>query len=149
MCVHRTVHNCCTQDPSEQTTRTVCSTDVTQHPWTDDISNNKHSFFNTAAMALQAASNVDVEFRFHVPLQHKTGHFGDVLLSQSLGTVLKKLNLVQLLPPASYAMYKHSAVYAMARCLSVCLSVCHKSVLYQNGWNWFAAQTLHCDALRT
>jgi len=27
------------------------------------------------------------------PTRHKIGHFGDVLPSQSLGTVLKKLNL--------------------------------------------------------
>ena len=29
------------------------------------------------------------------PTRHKTGHFGDVLSSQSLGVVLKKLNLTQ------------------------------------------------------
>jgi len=29
------------------------------------------------------------------PTQHKIGHFGDVLPSQSLGVVLKKLNLTQ------------------------------------------------------
>jgi len=29
------------------------------------------------------------------PIQHKIGHFGDVLPSQSLGIALKKLNLTQ------------------------------------------------------
>jgi len=33
-----------------------------------------------------------------LPTQHKIGHFGQVLLSQSLGTVLKKLNLTQQKP---------------------------------------------------
>jgi len=32
---------------------------------------------------------------FYVPLQRKIGHFRDVLPSQSLGLVLKKLNLTQ------------------------------------------------------
>jgi len=30
-----------------------------------------------------------------LPTRHKIGHFGDVLPSQSLGIVLKKLNLTQ------------------------------------------------------
>jgi len=29
------------------------------------------------------------------PTRHKTGHFGDVPVSQSLGLVLEKLNLTQ------------------------------------------------------
>jgi len=32
------------------------------------------------------------ELRFHVPLDIRTGRFGDVLPGQSLGLVLKKLN---------------------------------------------------------
>ena len=31
----------------------------------------------------------------HVPTPHDVGHFGDVLPSQSLGAVLKKLNLTR------------------------------------------------------
>jgi len=33
-----------------------------------------------------------IELRFYVPL---TGHFGDILPSQSLGVLLKKLNVTQ------------------------------------------------------
>jgi len=33
------------------------------------------------------------------------------------------------------ATHVHSAVYAMTRCLSDCLSVCHKPVLYPKGCN--------------
>jgi len=32
-----------------------------------------------------------IELRFYRPTQHKIGHFGDVLPSQSLGLVLEKL----------------------------------------------------------
>jgi len=35
------------------------------------------------------------ELRFYVSLNTKIGHFGDVLPSQSLGVVLKKLNLTK------------------------------------------------------
>jgi len=35
-----------------------------------------------------------IELRFYVPLD-KTDHFGDVLPRQSLGVVLKKLDLIQ------------------------------------------------------
>ena len=35
------------------------------------------------------------ELRYYVALHTKIGHFGDVLTSQSLGLVLKKLNLTQ------------------------------------------------------
>jgi len=34
-------------------------------------------------------------FKILCPTPHKIGHFGDVLPSQSLGVVLKKLNITQ------------------------------------------------------
>jgi len=36
-----------------------------------------------------------IELRFYVPLDTRTGHFGNALSSQSLGVVLKKLNLTR------------------------------------------------------
>ena len=36
-----------------------------------------------------------IELRLRVPHGHKIGHFGDVLPNQSLGTILKKLNLTK------------------------------------------------------
>ena len=37
-----------------------------------------------------------IEIRFYAPLDTKTGHFGAILPSESLGIVLKKLNLNEL-----------------------------------------------------
>jgi len=36
-----------------------------------------------------------IEIRFYIQLDTKTGQFGDVIPSQSLKLVLKKLNLIQ------------------------------------------------------
>jgi len=45
--------------------------------------------------------------------QHKIGHFGYILPSQSLGTVLKKLNLTQ-----KSKQHKNKCVSRLARCKS-------------------------------
>lgn len=44
------------------------------------------------------------------------------------------LYLMLFLSQDAYAMYVHSAVYAVVRCPSVCFSVRHKPVLHQHGW---------------
>jgi len=54
------------------------------------ISNKRNSGTSTSN------SVFDFEFRFYIPLNTKSDHFGDVLPSQSLGLVQKKLNLTQL-----------------------------------------------------
>jgi len=43
------------------------------------------------------------------PTQHKTGHFGDVLPTQSLGLVLKKLDLPQQKQQHKNEIEKHRA----------------------------------------
>jgi len=62
-----------------------------------DNSTDRHFAIKEAVHHQSSLSHICINLRVKVlrPTRHKIGHFGDVLPSQSLGVVLKKLNLTQ------------------------------------------------------
>jgi len=76
------------------------------------------------------------DFRSFFTIRHTTA-------SRGANITLINLNLEYFCILIFAARCYSSAMYAMAVCLSVCLSVRHKLVFYQNGWRHRHANNVH------
>jgi len=76
------------------------------------------------------------ELTLLLPTPHKTGHFGDILSSQSLSTVLKKLNLTQQKYTYTNKLTNKQLLgLFICVCIALCTTVAHNTV--QNRSNNF------------
>ena len=94
------------------------------------------------------------ELRFLRPTRHKTGHFGDVLPSQSLGIVLKKLNL-QINCNTQYNHRKLNLTnnkqllgLFICVCIALCTSVVHNTAQNRpDNFPSYSADNHHCSVV--